>query len=423
MKKNKQDFFEQMKDSKLNRIQKGYNISQVILYVTMLAFLALLETAAFKILPINEITSWLIGGCCIAFVVAFVLYTVFAFQRNGYYFKQGDMSSGIKNYIVCGVAVYILLLVLYFSNSDSEIRSFIASLFAPITTVLAAILAIMGVHYTHSKQQKNLIDKNKLVFIEKFEEVDYEIDVKSSCGKGDINICLYNVSDNLGYFTGLYKVSGCEIYEVGNKMLYQPILPKKSYIFFNVCAPLSDEELFLVYKDIGDNYYYITFTYEASKGILIKSIDNCDIEFLHERLEETKNAELRAAKGKVVETEVVTKSETDDFKIKQRKEETRPVNVKLIDGYELIVNSSGKIETDTALLTRLKTERLKLARENKVRPYMIFNNQQLVAIATYKPSNKEEFISIYGLGEKKYELYGIQMIAIVKEFSCTMATV
>ena len=54
---------------------------------------------------------------------------------------------------------------------------------------------------------------------------------------------------------------------------------------------------------------------------------------------------------------------------------------------------------------------------------MIFNNQQLVAIATYKPSNKEEFISIYGLGEKKYELYGVQMIEIVKEFSCTMSTV
>ena len=85
------------------------------------------------------------------------------------YFPKGQAGRFLR--------LYILLLVLYFSNSDTEIRSFISSLFAPITTVLAAILAIMGVHYTHSKQQKNLIDKNKLVFVEKFEEVDYEIEI------------------------------------------------------------------------------------------------------------------------------------------------------------------------------------------------------------------------------------------------------
>ena len=416
MKKNKCDFFEQMKDSKLDAIQKRYNILQVILYIAMIAFLALLEMAAFNILPINEITSWLIGGCCIAFIVAFVAYTVFAFQRNGYYFKQGDMSSGIKNYIICGVAVYILLLILYFSNADSEIRTFIASLFTPITTVLAAILAIMGVHYTHSKQQKNLIDKNKLVFIEKFEEVDYEIDVKSGCGKGDINICLCNVSDNLGYFTGLYKVSGCEIYEVGKKLSYQPILPRKSYVFFNVCVPLVDEELFLVYKDIGDNYYYITFKYDGANDILIKNVDNCDIKFLNERLEETQNAERKAIKGKMIVPEAIPNKAPDYFTIKERKEETKPQYTKSVDGYDLILDEFGNVVTDKDLLYRLKEERSRIAKENKIRAYMILNNQQLVVIATYKPVNKEDFISLYSLGEKKYELYGDQMIKIVKEF-------
>ena len=46
---------------------------------------------------------------------------------------------------------------------------------------------------------------------------------------------------------------------------------------------------------------------------------------------------------------------------------------------------------------------------------MIFNNQQLVALATYKPKNREEFISLYGLGQIKYELYGERMISLIKE--------
>ena len=74
----------------------------------------------------------------------------------------------------------------------------------------------------------------------------------------------------------------------------------------------------------------------------------------------------------------------------------------------------AKAFSDIELLEKLKKERLKISRESKTKAYMIFNNQQLVAIATYKPMNKNEFISIYGLGERKYELYGEQMIALYK---------
>ena len=77
---------------------------------------------------------------------------------------------------------------------------------------------------------------------------------------------------------------------------------------------------------------------------------------------------------------------------------------------ELVVDNDGEILTDTALLTKLKKERARIAKESKLKPYMVFNNQQLVAIATHKPKDKEEFISIYGLGEIKYEFYGKNII-------------
>ena len=82
----------------------------------------------------------------------------------------------------------------------------------------------------------------------------------------------------------------------------------------------------------------------------------------------------------------------------------------MIDGYELVVDNNGEILTDTALLTKLKKERARIAKESKLKPYMVFNNQQLVAIATHKPKDKKEFISIYGLGEIKYEFYGKNII-------------
>ncbi|MDE7162595.1 MAG: HRDC domain-containing protein [Clostridia bacterium] len=47
---------------------------------------------------------------------------------------------------------------------------------------------------------------------------------------------------------------------------------------------------------------------------------------------------------------------------------------------------------------------------------MIFNNQQLVAFATYKPDNEKSFISIYELGKKKYDLYGKAFIYIIKNY-------
>lgn len=311
--------------------------------------------------------------------------------------------------------VYAALGILFFTISDSEVRNFVSSLYVPVTTVLAAVLAIMGVHYTHSKQQKDLANKNNLIF-KVVDAADYEIEIKASEGEKIISICLQNISDNYGYFIGLYNICGCDVRKLGDDFLYQPIMPQKSYIFTNIHISMYEEDLILVYKDIGENNYYIHIIFDTRYGTIIKSVDKCNMEFLNERLDETADTErfIKRSSEEILNnsTDIVL----DEFKIKQRKEETKPLNTKNIGGYDLIIDQYGNIVTDTDLLSQLKTERAKIAKENKTRAYMILNNQQLVAIATYKPKSREEFITIYGLGEKKFELYGEQMIKIVEKF-------
>lgn len=407
MSKNKKDFFQQMKYKKIDDIHKSLKISEIVVYCLLLAVLILIELIAFKVFPLSNVMIVLIIIFFILFMATFVCYTVCIFNKNAYHFRNGDMGSGIKNYIACGVVVYIILLILYFSIDEPDTRNFISSLFVPVTTVLAAILAIMGVHYTHIKQQKNIIDKNNLVFIDKCDNVDYEILLNKI--SNNFNIVLYNASENYGYFCGAYKTNGDEIFEIGDGFNYQPILPKTAYKLKNIPYFNLDEEVFLVYKDISDNFYYIALVQTDNKTLKIKNIDKCDIDFINARIDETSRM-YKNSKNITTYEEVSLEETKDDFKIKQRKEDTKPIKTTLIDGYELVVDNNGEILTDTMLLTKLKKERARIAKESKIKPYMVFNNQQLVAIATHKPKNKEEFVSIYGLGERKYKIYGKEII-------------
>jgi ATP-dependent DNA helicase RecQ len=59
-----------------------------------------------------------------------------------------------------------------------------------------------------------------------------------------------------------------------------------------------------------------------------------------------------------------------------------------------------------ALFDRLRQLRKRLADEQNVPPYVIFNDSTLREMATRKPLNKRDMLLISGIGEKKWELYG-----------------
>ena len=86
------------------------------------------------------------------------------------------------------------------------------------------------------------------------------------------------------------------------------------------------------------------------------------------------------------------------------------------DGFSIIVDNDGQIITDMNLLSYLRELRLQIAKATNKPAYTIVSNKGLVGLATYRPASKEEFINIYGLGERTYQFIGNRFINAIKEF-------
>ena len=71
------------------------------------------------------------------------------------------------------------------------------------------------------------------------------------------------------------------------------------------------------------------------------------------------------------------------------------------------------VRYDEALFDRLKAWRLERAGEAKVPAYVVFTDKTLEAIAERRPGSPEELLRISGIGAKKVETYGADVLAIV----------
>ena len=76
----------------------------------------------------------------------------------------------------------------------------------------------------------------------------------------------------------------------------------------------------------------------------------------------------------------------------------------------------GNIDFDIELFEKLKQYRYKIAQEKGLPPYVIFHDIALKEMAAYLPVNKESFLEIKGVGEKKYENYGEGFIDIINGY-------
>ncbi len=78
------------------------------------------------------------------------------------------------------------------------------------------------------------------------------------------------------------------------------------------------------------------------------------------------------------------------------------------------VNSGDSQETRIA--AALKAWRRKKADEENLPPYVIFGDRTMLDIAAKKPRTKTELLQCYGIGERKAEIFGRTILAIVKEY-------
>ena len=81
---------------------------------------------------------------------------------------------------------------------------------------------------------------------------------------------------------------------------------------------------------------------------------------------------------------------------------------------ETIVSKS--LNTNDELYERLKNLRYDIATEEKIAPYMVFGDSVLKSMASTYATNKEDMLSISGVGEIKYEKYSSKFIKVIEEY-------
>ena len=78
---------------------------------------------------------------------------------------------------------------------------------------------------------------------------------------------------------------------------------------------------------------------------------------------------------------------------------------KILDKSEPILNEE--------LFDALKKWRKERAFKDRVKPYIIFSDTSLISISNVKPKSNEELLEIRGVGSKKVEAYGADILEIV----------
>ena len=112
------------------------------------------------------------------------------------------------------------------------------------------------------------------------------------------------------------------------------------------------------------------------------------------------------SKLKLKDTKVLVKI-TDEDKVTNRKLKPK----KNIKGTDSLTSSGFK------LFDKLKELRLEIAREEKMPPYIVFNDKTLIDMCANMPTTKSDMLNVSGVGENKYGKYGERFIAVIKEYA------
>ncbi len=69
---------------------------------------------------------------------------------------------------------------------------------------------------------------------------------------------------------------------------------------------------------------------------------------------------------------------------------------------------------DESLLVALKDWRRERSKEMKVPAYVVFSDNTLIAIAEQQPGDDRALVAIPGIGAKKLEQFGADVLAVVR---------
>lgn len=281
------NFFVQMKKYKIEKVKKRQVFVDVVLGILYCIFCFCWLYIGYGE-NLKEIFAWILLVDAISMCICFIVKLFLIIKLNSLSYIEGKISGGIKNFAIIGGLIYVALIFCYFTANDDRSVDFIKSIFTPITTIMTAILALLGIHYQIMKKEKEQRNSNNLIFKIK-KEAENIIELNSTNKKENISIFIENISENIGYLIAVYGLKKDEIYVIANNVAYSPIMPNQAYNISNIKINRKTEEIFLVYKDISDNYYYLLFNITDKKNITILNVDFCDYEFILEKLNDTNN--------------------------------------------------------------------------------------------------------------------------------------
>ena len=211
-------------------------------------------------------------------------------------------------------------------------------------------------------------------------------------------------------------------YRINNKNkvgIYNPITQLDRHINI-IRRYIEDRNNFigkLIVKKIFDSMYH---------GIVVLANDNTVVEDKYAP-KTVKNKVIRA--DKLIEYIKYIEKNTDSYASSEKdiisscnnilalckKEETFDEEIPLLNINEDITDNSKilNINNDDEIRTNLKKYRLNKSRELNYKPYFIFSDKTLEELINKKPKNKVELKQIEGFGDKKIEMYGIDIIKII----------
>lgn len=72
-------------------------------------------------------------------------------------------------------------------------------------------------------------------------------------------------------------------------------------------------------------------------------------------------------------------------------------------------------ENSEVIISKLKAFRLEQSRKEKIKPYYIFNDNQMMSLLEYMPGNIQELMKVSGFGKVKAEKYGKEILNILNQ--------
>ncbi len=70
---------------------------------------------------------------------------------------------------------------------------------------------------------------------------------------------------------------------------------------------------------------------------------------------------------------------------------------------------------DPALFEALRQLRLAVAREQNLKPFMVFSDATLRSMCEVRPTTMEDFLTVSGVGETKAQRYGKAFLECIRE--------